>query len=220
MSSELIVVTKSPDERRIITFDFSSEVVTGDALTALSATITIAPVGELTASTPVVDAVNALVNVRVLGGVEGSSYTVTCRVNTDAGDILEISATVSVSAVTAGYDVTSLAGRVRLFIADTVSPFTFNDDEIDAFLALNENDVLMASASALRTLAVNKAKFAVYYSINGFTMDRRNAADKLLALADKYEEQAESAPFEFESVMEYYIDTFGRDVSNYTDTRP
>lgn len=119
------------------------------------------------------------------------------------------------------YDSTTSRGRVRLIIADTNSAsYVFEDAEIDAFLTLQSDDVQLAAVQALRSIVASRAKLSIYYSVNGFTMDRRDVAKTLLALADKIEESASSAPFEFESVLEYLVDRVGQDRSNYVDSEP
>ena len=116
------------------------------------------------------------------------------------------------------YDVSTDRGKTRLLIADTASTsYVFEDDEIDAFITLG-GEVLLAAAMALRSLAADKAKFAIYYVLNGFTMDRREVTKRLLEIADKLESSAEGVPFEYESVLEGFIDSMGQDRSNYMDS--
>lgn len=58
----------------------------------------------------------------------------------------------------ATYNLTTDVGRVRLLISDT-DPTTpiFDDDEISAFLAFEGDDVRLAAAQALDTIASNEA---------------------------------------------------------------
>lgn len=108
---------------------------------------------------------------------------------------------------------------MRLVIGDTSSSsFVYEDSEIDLFLSLWGQDVHLAAVQAIRTLAVDKAKMAIYYSVNGFSMNRTGVADKLLAIADAIEKRAVAVPFEYESVLEYFVDEYGRDSGNYLDT--
>ena len=54
------------------------------------------------------------------------------------------------------YDPTTIRGQVRLIITDTsavVAEQIYQDNEIDAFLALNGQDVFLAAAQALDTIA-------------------------------------------------------------------
>ena len=56
------------------------------------------------------------------------------------------------------YDPTTDRGRVRLIITDTDSTHEiFNDGEIDAFLDLSDQDIRLASAQALDTIASSEA---------------------------------------------------------------
>lgn len=55
------------------------------------------------------------------------------------------------------YDVSADAGRVRMLIADRdIENAIFQDDEIDAYLALAGNSVFRAAAQALETIASNE----------------------------------------------------------------
>jgi alanine dehydrogenase len=56
------------------------------------------------------------------------------------------------------YDVSNDAGKVRLIITDTDSSNPlFQDDEIDAYLALKGGSILLAAAQALDTIASSEA---------------------------------------------------------------
>ena len=56
------------------------------------------------------------------------------------------------------YDLTTDRGKVRLYAQDTVSANAiFPDDEIDAFLLANSNDVYASAADALEIIAANQA---------------------------------------------------------------
>ena len=118
---------------------------------------------------------------------------------------------------TAGGTGTSL---VRLLLADTNSSrYAFEDAELQAFLDLEDADSRLAAAPGLRTLAVDAAKRAVWYQINGLMMDRRVVPKLLLDEADKLEARVMSTPFEFESVLDSVIDYAGVDRSQYAVDR-
>lgn len=109
--------------------------------------------------------------------------------------------------------------KVRLLIGDTSSgDYVFEDAELDMFLSLWDQDVQLSAAQALRSLAADKAKMAIYYSVNGFSLNRTAVAEKLMALADVLEKRAVSTPFEYESLVEDLVDEYGRDRGNYPDT--
>ncbi|MDP3766807.1 MAG: hypothetical protein Q8S13_02225 [Dehalococcoidia bacterium] len=111
--------------------------------------------------------------------------------------------------------------QVRLLIADTdvSGTYVFHDEELQVFLDLNSADVRLSAAQALRTLAANASKRAVWYRINGLDMDRRSVAKTLLDTAKAIEDGAISAPFEYESWVDAYVSPGdGRDLSRYSDT--
>lgn len=115
----------------------------------------------------------------------------------------------------------STRDRARLLMGDTNSAsYAFEDEEIDDLLALNDSDPQLAAAAGLRVIAADKAKMALRFSVTGFSFDRTAASKQLLDTAKALEDSASSAPFEYESVVESYIDTAGRDRSSYFDTPP
>lgn len=110
--------------------------------------------------------------------------------------------------------------RVRNLIPDTVeSGAQFADEEIQAFLDQEGGDVLLATAQALETLAQKFAMGAIRYTINGFSMDRTSIAPQLRDRAKNLRESANSTPFEFESALDHFVDSSGRDRSNYMDNQ-
>ena len=54
---------------------------------------------------------------------------------------------------TAGYDVTTDIGKVRLLLSDIVTPWVFTDTELQAFLDM-EGGVKRAAAQAIDTLSL------------------------------------------------------------------
>lgn len=110
---------------------------------------------------------------------------------------------------------------LRLIIGDTSATlYVFEDEELDMYLSLPTvgGEVQLAAAQAIRTLAVNQAKQALYYSINGLTMDRRRVAPTLLEAAAQLEKTAISAPWEIESILDHFVDDAGEDLSTYSDS--
>lgn len=119
------------------------------------------------------------------------------------------------------YDASSPGNRdkLRLQIGDTSSTsYTFEDAELDIFLTLTSNDIYLAAARACRALAVNNAKKAIWYRTQGFWMDRRDVAKVLLKMAQDFEAAAKATVFEYESTLEDFVDTAGKDLSSYVDT--
>ena len=123
------------------------------------------------------------------------------------------------------YDLTAPGNRedLRLQIGDTTSGtgnYVFEDAELDRFLSRASNDINLASAMACRSLATSYARRAIWYRVNGiqgFEMDRRDPAKRFLEMAKNFEETAKSAVFEYESIIEDYVDSAGEDRSNYID---
>lgn len=75
------------------------------------------------------------------------------------------------------YDPATAAGRVRLHLADTAeASAAFEDEEIDAFLALAGGDVPRASALAALALASDGARQARVLSAGTLTVSREGVA--------------------------------------------
>jgi hypothetical protein len=109
------------------------------------------------------------------------------------------------------YDVTTGPGKVRLLIADVGGndgkSFLFSDEEIEAFISFNE-DLRIAAASALRTIASNEAQVSKAITFMELKTDGSKTAKALLELADKLEEQADG-DYDFE-IAEIGTDFFSR----------
>lgn len=110
------------------------------------------------------------------------------------------------------YDVTTDRGRVRLLISDVGgqdgSTFLFTNPEIDAFLTLRGDDVMLAAALALRTIAGNEAMTAKAIRFLDLQTQGDKVAASLLQLADKYEQQADG-DVDFD-IAEMGVDVFSR----------
>jgi hypothetical protein len=84
------------------------------------------------------------------------------------------------------YNPATDTGKVRLLIADTVTPdHTFEDDEIAAVLTLGGNNVYSASADLLEHLAANRARLAV-------RLKRGDVEEDLTKVASALGERAKS----------------------------
>lgn len=91
------------------------------------------------------------------------------------------------------YDLTVNAGKVRLLIPDTsATAYVFEDEEIDAFLAL-ETDVRRAAALALETIASSQALTLKVIRILDLQTDGARTSDALLKRAAQLRTQAEEA---------------------------
>jgi hypothetical protein len=84
-------------------------------------------------------------------------------------------------------------GKVRLLIPDTsATDYVFEDDEIDAFLAL-ETDVRRSAALALETIASSQALTLKVIRILDLQTDGAKVSDALLKRAALLRAQAEQA---------------------------
>jgi len=91
------------------------------------------------------------------------------------------------------YDVTTNRGKVRLLITD-VEPTDpcFDDDEIDAFLSMAANTVLLAAAMALETIASNEVLVLKVIRLLDLQTDGASVGRELRMRAGVLREQAEA----------------------------
>ena len=88
------------------------------------------------------------------------------------------------------FTLSTTRGQVRLLIPDMVDEgHTYEDEEIDAFLAL-EADVRRAAALALETIASNQAMLLKVIKIGDLSTDGAKLCDALRARAKDLREQA------------------------------
>ena len=88
------------------------------------------------------------------------------------------------------YSLTQDIGKVRLLIPDTsIDNFVFDDDEIEAFLAL-ETDVRRSAALALETIASNQAMVLKVIRILDLQTDGAKVAESLMKRAATLRQQA------------------------------
>lgn len=116
---------------------------------------------------------------------------------------------------------TSDVHRVRRLIGDTTSGagnYVFEDAEVQDALDDEGGDRNLAAASLLRTLAVDAAKRAIDWRVNGVGLSRGQRADQLLRMAETLEKKAVAVPYEYESVPDRSVTVFGEDRSNYMDS--
>ena len=105
---------------------------------------------------------------------------------------------------------------VRFLIGGTTAAVPlFQDEELDSLLLNWDSDGRLAAAEALEALAGEYARNAISYSVTGFSMNRTAIADALLRRAKQLREAALAVPFEFESVLDHFVDSAGVDWSNY-----
>lgn len=116
---------------------------------------------------------------------------------------------------------TSDVHRVRRLIGDTTSGagnFVFEDAEIQDALDEHGGDRHLAAASLLRTIAIDQAKRAIDYRLNGVGINRQQRAALLLDLAKALEDKAAGVPYEFASTLDAVVSAQGVDESVYPHT--
>lgn len=93
------------------------------------------------------------------------------------------------------YDPTTDRGRVRLMIGDTdadnAANQLFSDDEIDAFLALENNAVLLAASRALYSMAANQVMVLKVITRGDISLNGASVAAELRKQADALRTQYE-----------------------------
>jgi hypothetical protein len=136
------------------------------------------------------------VNVEQVSGVDEDIATGTALadVQSDVDDILAaLGGGGGGSPVVTPIDVSTNRGKVRLLIGDT-GGIIFSDDYIDSFLEQRNDDVYLASALALRSIAASAALVAKLERSLNITIDRKSVPLRLLEVAAQYETMTEDAP--------------------------
>jgi hypothetical protein len=90
------------------------------------------------------------------------------------------------------YDPSTSIGRVRLLTTDREEDAAiFSDEEIGAFLILNDDDVRLAAAEALESVAVNEALVLKKLTTLDLSTDGPALAKSLLDLAARLRKSVE-----------------------------
>lgn len=114
------------------------------------------------------------------------------------------------------YDLSTDAGKVRLLIPDNTSTTTvshvFEDEEIDAFLALEYSNTRRAAALALETIAANEAYTLKVIKLLDLQTDGAKTSDALLKRAKLLRDQADRQDASEEGgawdIAEWVVDDF------------
>ena len=93
-------------------------------------------------------------------------------------------------AVNEPIDYTSPVGQVRLLVGDVTDPFIFQDEQIEAFLAVSGDNIKRAAASALLVIAGNEALLYKYVRTDDLLVDGPKTAAELRQQADDLKEEA------------------------------
>lgn len=92
------------------------------------------------------------------------------------------------------YSLAADSGKVRLMIPDNnASAYVFEDDEIDAFLSLENSNARRATALALETIASNEAYTLKVIKLLDLQTDGAKTSDALLKRAALLRKQADDA---------------------------
>lgn len=93
------------------------------------------------------------------------------------------------------FDPTTSRGRVRLLIGDDdTTNQIFQDDSIDAFLALEGDEVKLGAAAALEAIAAKQALILKVMKVGDTSTDGAKLAQALRELAATYRRQVEDTP--------------------------
>ena len=93
------------------------------------------------------------------------------------------------------YDITTNRGKVRRLINDTsTTSCTFPDTEIDAFLVMASNSILLAASYAAESMAATLMSGLTSEKIGDYAYTKKEA-DNWINLAKKYREEDASTPY-------------------------
>lgn len=95
------------------------------------------------------------------------------------------------------YNVSTNLGKVRMMIGDTDSTTALlTDEEINAFLSMNGNDLYATASACLYRIASSKALVAKRISAGNYSEDTSGMAAELRATAKEYKAMSDSVPAE------------------------
>lgn len=87
------------------------------------------------------------------------------------------------------YDVTTDRGKLRLLLSDvTADNYQFEDDEIDAFLTIGNNNLYWSAALGLEVIASNEMMVHKRIEILGLTINAPAVATELRRIAGNWRE--------------------------------
>lgn len=113
----------------------------------------------------------------------------------------------------AEYNIENDQGKVRLLISDIGGAdgksFLFEDNEIAAFLAMNDSNIRLAAAEALRAIAGNESQVSKRIKFLELSTDGPAVSKELRALAKSLEEKADDdVEPEIASMSETWVPEF------------
>ena len=118
------------------------------------------------------------------------------------------------------YDPTTDRGKVRLLLGDTDTATAanqiFSDAEIDAFLSIESGEVYAAAAAGCESLAAASTHSAIVIRAGRILhLDLGKVPEHYRTLAETYRKRSVSGPSEEIDSMDYRVDRFGVDSSEY-----
>jgi len=95
-------------------------------------------------------------------------------------------------------------GKVRVLIGDTTQATALlSDEEINVTLGLTSNDIYLASAISLKSIAANKAAIAKRIKAGNYEEDPKAVVSGLLEIAKNYEERSRMTPADADTEIFY-----------------
>jgi hypothetical protein len=124
------------------------------------------------------------------------------------------------------YDTTNpeIRDKLRLQIGDTdASSYIFEDEELDIFLNVNNNQLMLAVAAAARAVAFNKAKMALAWQVHrDLKIDKKDLYKAYLEIArsaeERYMQVGDQTDTDLVSFFSYEISRWGEDQSQYIES--
>jgi hypothetical protein len=114
----------------------------------------------------------------------------------------------------------TLKDKVRLLIPDRPisrenDPAVFSDEEITLLASMHDNDPYLTAAAACEVIAMDRAKQAISFSINGMSVSKTSVPTFFMNRAKELKTQVGTEPWEDISSVDYTIGPFGEDRSSY-----
>lgn len=110
------------------------------------------------------------------------------------------------------YDLSTNLGKVRFLIGDRdATSYMFEDAEINAALAMASNDLYLAAADCLYSIAASKALLAKKKTAGGYSEDLTYIAKECRDSAKRYEEKSTNVPAEAQA-EQFFTDFAYRDL--------
>uniref|UniRef100_A0A6M3LDM5 Uncharacterized protein n=1 Tax=viral metagenome TaxID=1070528 RepID=A0A6M3LDM5_9ZZZZ len=115
-------------------------------------------------------------------------------------------------------DAASDVGRVRILINDSDSAnYEFEDAEIEGIIDINEDDLWRSAADLCRSLAAKYAKAVQKLGLGkgDISIDNSKRSSDYLAMAARYDARSGSAVVEYADSINYNVDPYGSDKTEY-----